>query len=49
MVNNTQSIISDILLPNLPITGPTKIIGEYCPIKVKEANVSRNKMNELQI
>ena len=47
MVNNTQSIISDILLPNLPITGPTKIIGEYCPIKVKEADVLRNSIYEL--
>ena len=35
--NNTQSIIIDILFPYFPTNGPTKKIGKYCPIMLKDA------------
>ena len=44
MANKTQSIINDIRFPNLPITGPTKNIGKYWPIMLKEAETLNNKV-----
>ena len=45
MENSTLSIINETLFPNLPIMGPTKNIGKYWPIILKDAE----KINKLHI